>query len=110
LEARYPDPAANPYLAFTAMMMAGLDGIKNKIDPGKASEGNLYDPEVAKGHDHLCASLKEALVALDRDRDFLKEGGVFDDDLIDSYIDLKIKEAEALDIHPHPVEFDLYYS
>jgi glutamine synthetase len=109
IEARFPDAAANPYLAFSAMLMAGLDGIRNKIHPGEAHEGNLYDPEVARGIPQVAGSLKEALDALDQDREFLKEGGVFSDDLIDGFIALKREEVVALDHTPQPIEFKMYY-
>ena len=95
VEVRFPDPAANPYLAFAAMLMAGLDGIKNKIHPGEPMDKNLYDlpPEELKKIPTVCGSLREALGHLDKDRDFLKDGGVFTDDLIDSYIELKMEEV-----------------
>jgi len=111
LEARFPDPAGNPYLTFTALLMAGLDGIKNKIDPGDAMDKDLYDlpPAEAAAIPQVCGSLKEALENLDGDRDFLKAGNVFDDDQIDAYIDLKMEEVNRVNMHPHPVEFDLYY-
>lgn len=111
LEARFPDPMANPYLCFTALLMAGLDGIKNKIHPGDPMDKDLYDlpPEEAKEIPQVCGSLREALEALDADRDFLKAGGVFDDDQIDAYIDLKMEDVHRLQLHPHPVEFDMYY-
>ncbi len=111
LEARFPDPAGNPYLTYTALLMAGLDGIKNKIDPGDPMDKDLYDlpPEEAAEIPQVCGSLREALEALDSDRDFLKAGGVFDDDQIDAYIDLKMEEVHRVAMHPHPVEFDLYY-
>ena len=111
IETRFPDPTANPYLAFSALLMAGLDGIENKIDPGDAMDKDLYDlpPEEAKAIPQVCGSLREALEALDGDRDFLKKGGVMDDDQIDAYIDLKMEEVERLQLHPHPVEFDMYY-
>ncbi len=111
IETRFPDPTANPYLAFAALLMAGLDGIENKIDPGDAMDKDLYDlpPEEAKSIPQVCGSLREALEALDGDRDFLKKGGVMDDDQIDAYIDLKMEEVERLQLHPHPVEFDMYY-
>ena len=112
VEVRFPDPAANPYLAFSAMLMAGLDGIQNKIDPGSAMDKNLYDlpPKELKKIPTVCGSLREALAALDKDRAFLKAGGVFSDDLIDGYIDLKMEDVERFEITPHPVEFDMYYS
>lgn len=111
IETRFPDPTANPYLAFAALLMAGLDGIENKIDPGEAMDKDLYDlpPEEAKAIPQVCGSLREALQALDGDREFLKKGGVMDDDQIDAYIDLKMEEVERLQLHPHPVEFEMYY-
>ncbi len=112
LEVRFPDPAGNPYLTFTALLMAGLDGIKNKIDPGDPMDMDLYElpaKEAAK-IPQVCGSLKEALEALDADREFLKAGGVFDDDQIDAYIELKMEEHHRVNMHPHPAEFDLYYS
>ncbi|MCB9961512.1 MAG: type I glutamate--ammonia ligase [Hyphomonas sp.] len=111
IETRFPDPMANPYLAFAALLMAGLDGIENKIHPGDAMDKDLYDlpPEEAKAIPQVCGSLREALGALDADRDFLKKGGVFDDDQIDAYIDLKMEENMKFELHPHPVEFDMYY-
>ncbi|PTW60681.1 L-glutamine synthetase [Breoghania corrubedonensis] len=112
VEVRFPDPTANPYLAFSAMLMAGLDGIKNKIHPGDAMDKNLYDlpPEELKDIPTVCGSLREALESLDADRDFLKAGGVFDDDQLDAYIELKMEENMRYEMTPHPVEFDLYYS
>ncbi|MGA1343758.1 MAG: type I glutamate--ammonia ligase [Hyphomonas sp.] len=111
IEARFPDPMANPYLAFAALLMAGLDGIENKIHPGDAMDKDLYDlpPAEAAAIPQVCGSLREALGALDKDRAFLKKGGVFDDDQIDSYIDLKMEENMRFELHPHPVEFDMYY-
>ena len=111
LEVRYPDPAGNPYLTYTALLMAGLDGIKNKIHPGDPMDMDLYElsAEEAKDIPQVCGSLREALESLDGDRDFLKAGGVFDDDQIDAYIDLKMEEVHRLQLHPHPVEFDMYY-
>jgi glutamine synthetase len=111
IEARFPDPMANPYLAFAALLMAGLDGIENKIHPGDAMDKDLYDlpPAEAAKIPQVCGSLREALGALDADRAFLKKGGVFDDDQIDSYIDLKMEENMRFELHPHPVEFDMYY-
>jgi glutamine synthetase len=111
IETRFPDPTANPYLAFAALLMAGLDGIENKIHPGDAMDKDLYDlpPEEAKSIPQVCGSLREALEELDGDRDFLKKGNVFDDDQIDAYIDLKMEEVMRLQLHPHPVEFDMYY-
>lgn len=112
IEVRFPDPAANPYLAFAAQLMAGLDGIKNKIHPGDAMDKNLYDlpPEELAEIPTVCGSLREALQSLDIDREFLKAGGVFDDDFIDSYIELKMEENMRYEMTPHPVEFDMYYS
>ncbi|HYG26408.1 MAG TPA: glutamine synthetase, partial [Caulobacteraceae bacterium] len=111
IEARFPDPMGNPYLTFVALLMAGLDGIENKIDPGPAMDKNLYDlpPREQKKIPEVCGSLREALENLDRDRAFLKKGGVMDDDFIDSYIELKMEEVMRLQLHPHPVEFDMYY-
>ena len=112
IEVRFPDPASNPYLAFSAMVMAGLDGIQNKIHPGDPLDKNLYDlpPEELKDVPTVAASLREALDALDADREFLKKGDVFTDDLIDGYIELKEEEVIRFEQHPHPVEFDMYYS
>ncbi len=111
LECRFPDPTANPYLAFTAMLMAGLDGIKNKIDPGDAMDKDLYDlpPAEAAQIPQVCGSLKEALDSLDGDRSFLTAGNVFTDSQIDGYIDLMMEDHHRVAMHPHPVEFDLYY-
>jgi len=112
IEVRFGDPAGNGYLMFAAMMMAGLDGIINKIDPGPAMDKDLYDlpAEEVKNIPTVCASLAQALEALDVDRDFLKAGGVFDDDLIDAYIELKMEEVTRFRMATHPVEFDMYYS
>ena len=112
IEMRFPDPMANPYLAFSAMMLAGLDGIQNKIHPGDPMDKDLYDlpPEEAKDIPTVCHSLDQALEALDNDREFLKAGGVFTDDLIDAYIELKMEEVTRLRMTTHPIEFDLYYS
>ena len=111
IEARFPDPAGNPYLTFTALLMAGLDGIANKIHPGDAMDKDLYDlpPEELKDIPTVSGSLREALANLDADRDFLKKGGVMDDDQIDAYIALKMEEVSRIEHHPHPVEFELYY-
>jgi glutamine synthetase len=111
VEVRYPDPLCNPYLGFAAMLMAGLDGIKNKLNPGEPTDKDLYDlpPKELKKIPTVCGSLREALMNLDKDRDFLKAGGVFDDDFIDAYIELKMEEVMRLQLHPHPVEFDMYY-
>ena len=112
IEVRFPDPASNPYLTFTALMMAGLDGIAKKIDPGPSMDKDLYSlpPEELKEIPTVCASLREALENLDKDREFLKAGGVFDDDQIDSYIDLKMTEVIRFEHTPHPVEYEMYYS
>jgi len=112
VEVRFPDPTANPYLAFAAMLMAGIDGITNKIDPGAAMDKDLYDlpPKELKKIPTVCGSLREALQALDKDRGFLKAGGVFNDDFIDSYIELKMGEVMRFEMTPHPVEYDMYYS
>ncbi len=112
VEVRFPDPLANPYLAFTALLMAGLDGIKNKIHPGDPMDKDLYElpKEELKEIPTVSGSLREALENLDRDRDFLKEGGVMDDDFIDSYIDLKMQEVIKFEHTPHPVEYEMYYS
>ncbi|HWF78855.1 MAG TPA: type I glutamate--ammonia ligase [Caulobacteraceae bacterium] len=111
IEVRFPDPMGNPYLTFTALLMADLDGIANKIDPGAALDKNLYDlpPREQKRVPEVCGSLREALASLDKDRAFLKAGGVMDDDFIDSYIELKMEEVHRFEITPHPVEFDMYY-
>jgi glutamine synthetase len=112
VEVRFPDPAANPYLGFTAMLMAGLDGITNKISPGNAVDKNLYDlpPAELANIPTVCGSLREALDTLDKDRAFLKMGGVMSDDVIDAYIELKMAENMRFEMAPHPVEFDMYYS
>ncbi len=112
VEVRFPDPLANPYLAFAAMLMAGLDGIKNKIDPGPAMDKDLYDlpPKELKKIPTVSGSLREALMNLDKDRTFLKAGDVFNDDFIDSYIDLKMSEVIRFEHTPHPVEYEMYYS
>lgn len=112
IEVRYPDPTGNPYLTFSALMMAGLDGIQNKIDPGEASDKDLYDlpAEEAANIPQVCSSLDQALEALDADRGFLTAGGVFTDDQIDGYINLKMEEVTRMRMSTHPVEFDMYYS
>ncbi|MGH8717905.1 MAG: type I glutamate--ammonia ligase [Burkholderiales bacterium] len=112
VEVRFPDPTMNPYLGFTAMMMAGLDGIQNKIHPGDPIDKNLYDlpPEEARAIAHPCSSLEMALEHLDKDRDFLTKGGVFSDDLIDAYIELKMEEVTRFRMTTHPIEFEMYYS
>jgi glutamine synthetase len=112
IEARFADPTANPYLAFSAMLMAGIDGVKNKIHPGDPADKDLYDlpAEEAAAIPTVAETFEQALAALDADRDFLKEGGVFTDDMIDAYIELKSEEVERLNMTTHPVEFDMYYS
>jgi glutamine synthetase len=112
IEVRFPDSTANPYFAFAAMMMAGLDGIQNKIHPGDPADKDLYDlePEEAKHIPTVCHSLDMALEHLDKDREFLKRGGVFTDDVIDAYIGLKMQEVTRLRMTTHPVELDMYYS
>jgi len=112
VEVRFPDPGANPYLAFAAMLMAGLDGIQNKIHPGDAMDKNLYDlpPEELAQVPTVCGSLREALNALRADRAFLEKGDVFSADFIDSYIDLKTEELLAFETSPHPIEYKMYYS
>jgi glutamine synthetase len=112
LETRFPDAAGNPYLTFTALLMAGLDGIENQIHPGDPMDKDLYDlpAEELKDIPTVCHSLRQACESLDADRDFLKKGGVMDDDQINAYIDLKMEEVTRIEQHPHPVEFALYYS
>ncbi|HWJ88874.1 MAG TPA: type I glutamate--ammonia ligase [Pelagibacterium sp.] len=112
VEVRFPDPLANPYLAFTALLMAGLDGIRNKIHPGDPMDKDLYElpKEELRDIPTVALSLREALDSLDADRDFLKAGGVMDDDFIDAYIALKMEEVSRLDHTPHPVEYEMYYS
>ena len=112
IEVRFPDPMANPYLAFSAMMMAGLDGIMNKIHPGDAMDKDLYDlpKEEALAIPTVCHALDQALDELDKDRAFLTAGGVFTDDMLDGYIQLKMEEVTVMRMTTHPVEFDLYYS
>ncbi|MBT4663786.1 MAG: glutamate--ammonia ligase [Methylococcales bacterium] len=112
LEIRFGDSTANPYLAFAAMLMAGLDGIQNQIHPGDASDKDLYDlsPEEEAQIPQVAFSFDEALKALDEDRSFLTAGGVFDDDMIDAYIELKMEEVTRLRMATHPAEFDMYYS
>ena len=112
IEVRFPDPTANPYLAFTALLMAGLDGIKNKIHPGESADKDLYDlpPEEAANIPTVASSLEQALEALDADREFLTAGGVMSDDMIDAYIAIKQEEALAISMTTHPLEFDMYYS
>jgi glutamine synthetase len=112
IEVRFPDAAGNPYLAFSAMMMAGIDGIKNKMHPGDPIDKDLYDlpPEEAQDIPTVAISLSEALTALDKDREFLKAGDVFSDDFINSYIALKESEIKRVLMATHPLEFEMYYS
>lgn len=112
VEVRFPDPMANPYLAFAALLMAGLDGIINKIDPGPAMDKDLYDlpPKELKKIPTVCGSLREALENLKKDNAYLKAGGVFNDDFIESYIELKMQDVMKFEMTPHPVEFSMYYS
>ncbi|MFV8780848.1 glutamate--ammonia ligase [Microbulbifer sp. SA54] len=112
IETRFPDPIANPYLAFAALLMAGLDGVKNKIHPGDPADKDLYDlePEELAEYPTVASSLEQALDALDQDRAFLTEGGVFTDDAIDAFIALKREEVQRVNMTTHPVEFEMYYS
>ncbi len=112
VEARFPDPSANPYLAFAALMMAGLDGIKNRIDPGPASDKDLYDlpPEELASIPTVCGSLREALQELEKDHDFLLQGDVFTRDQLEGYMALKWEEVYAFEHTPHPIEYKMYYS
>ncbi|MEP6607858.1 MAG: type I glutamate--ammonia ligase [Burkholderiaceae bacterium] len=112
IEVRFPDPTANAYMAFSAMMMAGLDGVQNKIHPGEPADKNLYDlpPEEDAKIPTVCSSLEQALEYLDNDREFLTRGGVFSNDLIDAYIELKMEEVTRFRMTTHPLEFDMYYS
>ncbi|MFO1380982.1 MAG: type I glutamate--ammonia ligase [Chitinivorax sp.] len=112
IEARFPDPLANPYLCFAALMMAGLDGVQNKINPGDPSDKNLYDlpPEEDKLVPKVCHSLEQALEELNKDREFLTRGGVFSNEWIDAYIELKMEEVQKFRMTTHPVEFAMYYS
>lgn len=112
IEIRFPDPTANPYLCFSAMLMAGLDGIENKIDPGQPMDKDLYHlpPEELKQIPTVCGSLREALKAIESDNAFLLKGGVFTTEQIQAYVDLKWEECLRYEMTPHPVEFDMYYS
>jgi 3-(hydroxyamino)phenol mutase len=112
VEVRFPDPTANPYLAFAAMLMAGLDGVQNKIHPGDPIDKNLYDlpPAQAKKIQNVCSSLEMAIEHLNKDRDFLTKSGVFTDDMLDAYCALKMEEVTRFRMTTHPVEFDMYYS
>lgn len=112
IEVRFPDALANPYLAFSAMLMAGLDGIKNKIHPGDAVDEDLYHlpPEKVKNLPSLCSSLEQALDCLEADHAFLLAGGVFNEDLIKAYLQVKREEVTRLNMTTHPLEFDMYFS
>jgi glutamine synthetase len=112
IEVRFPDSCANPYFAFTAMLMAGLDGIQNKLHPGDPADKDLYDlePEEAKHIPTVCHSLDMAIEYLDKDREFLTRGGVFTNDVIDAYIGLKMQEITRFRMSTHPIELDMYYS
>ncbi len=112
VEVRFPDPTANPYLAFSAMLMAGLDGIQNKIDPGQAMDKNLYDlpPEELSDVPTVCGSLRQSLEALEGDHDFLTKSDVFTEDMLEGYMALKWEEVYNFEHTPHPVEFQMYYS
>jgi len=112
VEFRPPDPSCNPYLAFSAMLMAGLDGVQNKIDPGEPLDKDIYDlsPEEMRGVPSLPASLDEALKALENDHAFLTKGDVFTEEIIETWIDYKMKnEVDAIRLRPHPYEFAMYY-
>ena len=112
VEVRFPDPTGNPYLAFAAMLMAGVDGVQNRIHPGEAMDKNLYDlpPEELKGIPTVCGSLREAVEALRADHAFLLKGDVFSADFIESYIELKYEEIYKYEHTPHPIEYEMYYS
>jgi glutamine synthetase len=112
VEVRFPDPLANTYLSYAAMLMAGIDGIVNKIHPGDPMDKNLYDlpPEELQGVPTVCGSLRQALDALTADNEFLKKGDVFTDDLIQSYLELKWEDVYNFEHSPHPIEFKMYYS
>ncbi|HEV7619551.1 MAG TPA: glutamine synthetase, partial [Burkholderiaceae bacterium] len=112
IETRFPDPLTNPYLCFSALLMAGLDGVQNKIHPGEAASKDLYHlpPEEDAKIPTVCSSLDQALEYLDKDREFLTRGGVYSDTMIDAYIELKMQEVQRFRMTTHPVEFDMYYS
>jgi glutamine synthetase len=112
LEARFPDPTANPYLAFSAMLMAGLDGIQNKIHPGDPADKDLYDlpAEEAKAIPTVASTLEQALNALEADHEFLTRGGVFSEDMIAAFIELKRGDVQRVNMTTHPLEFEMYYS
>ena len=112
VEIRFPDALSNPYLAFSAMLMAGLDGIKNRIHPGEPMDKNLYDLPPEELHDvpTVCGSLRQACQALEEDHEFLLQGDVFNKDQIEGYLELKWEEVYTFEHAPHPVEFQMYYS
>ena len=112
IEARFPDPATNPYLCFAALLMAALDGIQNKIHPGEAADKNLYDlpPEEEALIPTVAENLEVALQALRDDHEFLLKGGVFSKEMLDAYIELKNEEVQCYNVSVHPIEFDMYYS
>jgi glutamine synthetase len=112
LEVRFPDPSANPYLCFASLLMAGIDGILNKIHPGDPMDKDLYDlpPAELKEIPHVSASLAEALDSLEQDYAFLTRGGVFSEDQIEAYIKIRRAEQERFQMAPHPIEYDMYYS
>ncbi len=113
VEVRFPDPTANAYLAFAAMLMAGLDGVQNKIHPGDPIDKNLYDlppEEAAEGAARVRVAGRGARLNLEKDHAFLTKGGVFSEDFLESYIALKEEELTRFRMTTHPVEFDMYYS
>ncbi len=112
IEVRFPDPTANPYLAFSAMLMAGLDGIKNKIHPGEANDSDLYHlpPKQLAKIPTVCRTLRDAIEALEKDHKFLMEGGVFTQSAIEGYSELLLEDTIAYEMMPHPIEFERYYS
>jgi glutamine synthetase len=112
VEVRFPDPTMNPYLGFAAMLMAGLDGVQNKIRPGDPLDKDMYHlpPEEAKKVPNVCASLEQALETLDQDREFLTRGGVFTNEMLDAYMALKMDEVTKFRMTTHPIEFDMYYA
>ena len=112
IEVRFPDPSCNPYLAFSAMLMAGLDGIQNKIHPGEPMDKNIYDlpPEELQNIPSVCGSLDEALISLANDHEYLLKGDVFTADFVEAWIDYKKEnEVDAINLRPHPYEFMLYF-
>ena len=112
IEVRFADPSANPYFAFAAFLMAGLDGVQNKIHPGDPLDKNLYDlpPEEDAQIPTICSSLEQALECLNNDKEFLMKGDVFSSDMIEAYIELKMEDVTRLRMTTHPAEFDMYYS